>query len=69
MTACVTAGETAQCERCKGSGEIGCRTRDAGYVGAGPVPEDARGVFAARCDECRGSGRVALTNQGRHEGN
>lgn len=45
------------CERCVGSGEIGLRNNfHPSYVGPGPVPDDARGVFAARCDECRGTG-------------
>lgn len=48
-----------ECKRCNGSGEIGLRNNlRSAYVGPGPVPEDARGVYPATCDECRGMGYV-----------
>ena len=48
-----------KCEHCKGSGLIGWRnTFPASYVGPGPVPEDARGVYETQCDECSGNGWV-----------
>jgi hypothetical protein len=40
------------CEYCNGSGEIACSTRTGRYRCAGPVPDDARGVFAGTCYEC-----------------
>lgn len=47
-----------ECSKCKGSGEIACRTSDGSYMCAGPVPDYARGVFSAKCFECRGTGLV-----------
>ena len=48
-----------KCERCNGSGLIGCHNVfPCSYVGPGPVPEDARGVYETRCDECGGCGWV-----------
>lgn len=44
-----------ECARCKGTGITGHRLSGT-YVGAGPVPEDARRFYEARCDECRGVG-------------
>ena len=53
-------GDEQVCERCAGSGLIGCRTTfPCSYVGPGPVPEEARGVYETKCDECRGYGHVA----------
>jgi len=47
-----------ECEHYKGSGEIACFTRNGHYKCAGPVPDDARGVFAGKCYECLGTGYV-----------
>jgi hypothetical protein len=47
-----------ECSKCRGSGEIACRTRDGSYKCAGPVPDDARGVFSVNCFECRGTGDI-----------
>lgn len=47
-----------ECEHCKGWGEIACFTRNGHYKCAGPVPEDARGVFPSKCDKCNGTGYV-----------
>jgi len=46
-------GPVPVCERCNGTGLIGRRNvYPLAYVGPGPVPEDARGVFEAECDYC-----------------
>lgn len=43
------------CDRCGGSGEVAVSVYyPMSYVGAGPVPEDARGVVGRVCDECGG---------------
>lgn len=43
------------CERCNGSGEIGRKCRGAREA-PGPVPDDARGWYAATCPDCKGVG-------------
>ena len=40
------------CPKCNGSGEVACSTRTGLYRYPGPVPDDARGVFAAVCYDC-----------------
>ena len=51
--------DVEECSKCKGSGEIACFTRNGHYKCAGPVPDDARGVFSATCFECNGMGYIS----------
>jgi hypothetical protein len=46
-----------ECHRCNGTGEIARSVHyPMAYRGPGPVPDDARGVTAAKCDRCDGTG-------------
>ena len=48
------------CERCQGSGTIGCSTSyPCSYIGPGPVPDDAANVYEATCDRCGGVGYIS----------
>lgn len=47
-----------ECECCRGSGELAYRTRDGSFKCAGPVPDDAKGVFVGKCYDCNGTGQI-----------
>ena len=62
---CATCAGMETCERCDGSGTIGCSTSyPCSYIGPGPMPEHARHVYEARCDECGGLGYVPVECRG-----
>lgn len=58
--------KTQECERCKGSGEIGVRTSWNSTHGfprreaPGPVPETARGWMGVDCPDCHGRGSFEI---------
>jgi DnaJ-class molecular chaperone len=63
-----TEPDVCECERCKGSGTVARSTSyPLAYRAAGPVPDDARGVFEATCDKCHGIGYIEVNRQAQGE--
>lgn len=55
--------DAGKCRLCNGSGEIAMSLRGR-YVGAGPVPDYARGVRGVPCDSCGGVDEIFSDEDG-----